>query len=61
LRVTIPVNTTAIVYVPGTDAAAIKEGGKPVADAAGAKLLRVEEGRVLIEVGSGTYHFSAPM
>ena len=61
LRVTIPVNTTAIVYVPGADPAAIKEDGKSVADAAGAKFLRLEEGRVLIEVGSGTYHFTAPM
>jgi alpha-L-rhamnosidase len=61
LRVTIPVNTTAIVYVPMADPAAIKEGGKPVADAAGAKFLCVEEGRALIEVGASTYHFTAPL
>jgi alpha-L-rhamnosidase len=60
LKVTIPVNTTATVYVPVIDAAAIKEGGKPVAEAAGVKSLRVEDGCALFEVGSGTYHFTAP-
>jgi alpha-L-rhamnosidase len=61
LSVTIPANTTATVYVPVADPASIKEGGKPAADAEGARLLRVEEGRTLFEVGSGTYHFTAPL
>jgi len=58
--VTIPANTSATVYVPIPDAAAIKEGGQPAAAAAGVKLLRAETGRTLFEVGSGTYHFTAP-
>jgi alpha-L-rhamnosidase len=61
LTVTIPANTTATVYVPVADSASIKEGGKPAADAEGARFLRVEEGRSLFEVGSGTYHFTAPL
>ena len=61
LTVTIPANTTATVYVPAADPAAVKEGGKPAADAAGVKFLRVEDGRTLFEVGSGTYHFTAPL
>ncbi len=60
LKVTIPVNTTATVSVPGADPAAVKEGGKPAAEAAGVNFLRVEDGRTLFEVGSGTYHFTAP-
>jgi hypothetical protein len=39
----------------------IKEGRKPAVDAEGATLLRVEDGRTLFEVGSGTYHFTAPL
>jgi alpha-L-rhamnosidase len=61
LTVTIPANTTAAVYVPVADPAMIKESGKPVPDAAGITLVRVEEGRTLLEVGSGTYHFTAPL
>jgi alpha-L-rhamnosidase len=61
LTVTIPANTTATVYVPMANAAPIKEEGKPAADAAGVKFLRVEDGRSLFEVGSGTYHFTAPL
>jgi alpha-L-rhamnosidase len=61
LTVTIPANTTATVYVPMANAAPIKEEGKPAADAAGVRFLRVEDGRSLFEVGSGTYHFTAPL
>ncbi len=61
LTVTIPANTTATVYVPTPASAAIKEGGKPAADASGVKFLRVEDGRSLFEIGSGTYHFTAPL
>ena len=61
LNVTIPANTTATVYVPVAASASVKEGGKPAAEAEGATLLRVEEGRTLFKVGSGTYHFSAPL
>src|ERR1019366_9668317 len=61
LTVTIPANTAATVYLPVTDPASIKEGGKPAADAEGARFLRAEDGRALFEVGSGTYHFTAPL
>ena len=61
LKVTIPANTTATVYVPTSDYAAIKEAGKPVADAVGVRFLRMEDGRTLFEVGSGSYHFTTPL
>ena len=60
LTVTIPPNTTATVYVPGTDPAAVQESGKAVTDAADVKLLPAQAGRVVFEIGSGTYHFTAP-
>jgi len=60
LTVTIPANTTATVYVPVADPVSVKEGSKAAVDADGVAFLRAEEGRSLFEVGSGTYHFSAP-
>ena len=61
LKVTIPANTTATVYVPTAASTTVKEGGKPAADAVGIKFLRVEDGRSRFEVGSGNYHFTAPL
>ncbi|HTE19919.1 MAG TPA: glycoside hydrolase family 78 protein, partial [Armatimonadota bacterium] len=60
LNVTIPANTTAIVYVPATDAAVVTEGGKPAGRAVSVRFLRTENGSAVFEVGSGTYRFSAP-
>jgi len=54
--VSIPVNTTATVYVPTSSAAPVKEGDLPAAQAPGLKYLRLESGRAVYEIGSGTYH-----
>jgi alpha-L-rhamnosidase len=59
LNVTVPVNTTATVYVPANDASQVSESGKPAAEAAGVKWLRNEKGSVVFEVGSGNYQFIA--
>ena len=48
-RIEIPVNTTATVYVPGTDPEKIS--------ADGVKARRFENGRAIFELGSGKYHF----
>ena len=56
---TIPANTTATVYVPAKDAAAVTEGGKPAGEAAGVKFVRMEGGCAVYEVGSGEYRFVA--
>jgi alpha-L-rhamnosidase len=60
LTVSIPANTTATVYVPLADPASIKEGRRLAIDAKGVKLLRLEDDHTVFEVGSGTYHFTAP-
>ncbi|MEN6459437.1 MAG: glycoside hydrolase family 78 protein [Thermoguttaceae bacterium] len=60
LAVSIPANTTAIVHLPGTDPAAITEGGRAIADAEGVKFLRTEGGESLFEVPAGAYEFVAP-
>lgn len=50
-RIEVPVNTTATVYVPATDAGSVSAHGlTPV---------RYENGRSIFELGSGKYHFSS--
>ena len=61
LTATIPANATATLSLPVSDAARITEGRQPASKAVGVKLLGAEGGRVLLEVGSGTYQFAAPL
>ena len=60
LDVTVPPNTTATIHVPAADAAAVCEGGRPAAKAAGLEFLRVEQGTAVYRAGSGRYQFTAP-
>ncbi len=57
LDTTIPANTTATVILPATSADQITEGGKPLADIKGLKVLDAKDGSVSLSVGSGTYNF----
>ncbi|MEY2430228.1 MAG: alpha-L-rhamnosidase [Verrucomicrobiota bacterium] len=57
LEIQIPANTTATVYLPGPDVAAITEGGKGLAHAKGIKFLRKEGDRIVLAVESGAYEF----
>ena len=59
LEVSIPANTTAKVYLPASDVTQVTEGGKAVARVAGVKLLGMESGRAVLEVGSGQYKFTS--
>jgi alpha-L-rhamnosidase len=61
LTITIPANTTASVWLPTSNLADILESGKPAIKAEGVKDFSVEAARVVLEVGSGTYHFRAPL
>jgi alpha-L-rhamnosidase len=58
LRVGIPANTTATVYLPAKSPDTITESGKPLAQAPGVKFLRTEGGRVLVAIDSGAYSFA---
>lgn len=51
LNVSIPVNTTAHIYVPAKEDETVSESGKAV------KVLRYENGYAVIETGSGNYSF----
>jgi alpha-L-rhamnosidase len=58
-NIAIPANTTATVYVPAKSVESVTESGKPLAQARGVQLLRVEQGRVVVRVGSGNYSFQS--
>jgi alpha-L-rhamnosidase len=60
LSVTIPANTTATVYLPTADAQRVSEGGKPVAESAGAKFIGREGNESLFAIGAGEYSFAVP-
>jgi alpha-L-rhamnosidase len=58
-KVSVPANTTATVYVPATSAETLTESGKPVVQARGVKLVKMENGRAVLAVGSGHYSFES--
>jgi alpha-L-rhamnosidase len=60
LKVSIPANTTATVYVPAPDPSQVTESGQPAAQSEGVKFLRAEAGCAVFEVRSGKYQFAAP-
>ena len=61
MDVTIPANTTAVVYVPAKDAAGVTESGKPAGQAEGVKFLRTENNAAVYAVGSGAYQFQSTL
>ncbi|HEX8316055.1 MAG TPA: family 78 glycoside hydrolase catalytic domain, partial [Flavisolibacter sp.] len=58
MKVSIPPNTTATVFVPAGKAS-VTESGKPAAAAKGVKFVRTENGRAVYELGSGEYAFQS--
>ncbi|HON07464.1 MAG TPA: alpha-L-rhamnosidase C-terminal domain-containing protein, partial [Verrucomicrobiota bacterium] len=61
LSITIPANTTAIVYVPANSIDNVKENNKPVSKSSDIKFLRTENNYVVFEVGSGEYNFKSQL
>ena len=57
LKVAVPVNTTATVYVPSNRQTAITEGPDYLHVGGHAKFLRLEDNYAVFEVESGTYEF----
>ena len=58
LDATVPANTTAEVRIPAANRWAVTEGGEPIADVDGIEFVRMADGDVVLEVGSGTYAFA---
>ncbi|CAN5652631.1 glycoside hydrolase family 78 protein [soil metagenome] len=57
METTIPVNTTALIYLPAEKDNTILEGGQSLYKRLDLKLLKFENGRAVIQVGSGNYSF----
>lgn len=57
LETTIPANTSATVFLPATTADDISESGRTLAKTKDVSLLRFEDGRAVLKVGSGNYRF----
>lgn len=58
ITVTIPTNTQATLYLPATASSLILESGQSLTRHPEVQVLGFTEGRMRIEVGSGTYHFT---
>jgi alpha-L-rhamnosidase len=58
-KITVPGNTTAIVYVPSKDASQVTENGHAVENTQGITFLRTENGFAVFDVESGSYSFSS--
>ncbi|MGA2247128.1 MAG: family 78 glycoside hydrolase catalytic domain [Verrucomicrobiota bacterium] len=59
LKITVPANATATVFVPASGPEWVTESGQPASQSAGVKLLRSEPGAVIYQVGSGNYQFNS--
>lgn len=60
LNIEIPANTTATVYIPATDAGEVTENGKALSASKDIRIAGREKEYIVLKVGSGSYHFSAP-
>jgi alpha-L-rhamnosidase len=58
MKVTVPVNTTAHIYVPARSAAYILRNGKPLSTSPNTWVSRQENEYVIVTAGSGSYQFS---
>ena len=59
LNVSIPVNTTATVYIPAKNSKMVTENNKPTETSEGVKLLGTENGFAVFAVESGIYKFKS--
>ena len=57
LKVEVPANTSATIYLPAKENATIKEGNINLKDKKEIQLLGYKNGRAMIKVGSGSYQF----
>lgn len=58
LEVVVPVNTSAKVYVPADAVRKVKEGGVAVTSVREVEVVGMEDGYVVLKIGSGKYRFS---
>lgn len=56
-KISLPANSTALVYIPANSAEAVNENGKPLSEAEGVKFIQMEGAYAVVETGSGDYSF----
>ena len=59
LKVKIPANVTATIFIPAKSADEVFEGGEPAVKSRDVKFLRMENDRAIFEIGSGYYDFES--
>lgn len=58
-NIEIPVNTTALVYMPTEDKSKLMVNGKAFSNVLGIQFIKMEHGKAIFEVGSGKYAFTS--
>ena len=59
LELEVPANASALVQLPSTEPATVREGGVPATRAPGVAVLPATDGRAVLSVGSGEYRFTS--
>ncbi len=59
IRISIPTNTTAEIYLPASDVSSVKEGGRPAASVPGLRFRGWEDGCAVFAAESGEYVFTS--
>ena len=59
--ITVPCNSKAKVYIPTQLQTDVTESDGDIKKAEGVKFLKLEDGRAILEVGSGEYHFESKL
>ncbi|HOZ68821.1 MAG TPA: alpha-L-rhamnosidase C-terminal domain-containing protein, partial [Chitinophagaceae bacterium] len=57
LEISIPVNSSALIYLPSSDLSAITENGVPLSGHKDLTLQGTENGKIVVKAGSGQYRF----
>lgn len=59
MNVTVPANSTALLYLPARSVNGVTENGKKIASIDEISFLKAENGYVVLKVGSGNYQFNS--
>ena len=59
LHITIPVNTTAKIYLPAQDLSTVKEGNMDISTIKAIEFIKMENGNAVFMIGSGDYSFES--
>ena len=61
LKISIPPNTTATVFLPTADMNSVRENNVPVSKSKGIRFVDFKNGQAIFKVGAGSYNFTAPL